>query len=56
MDNLIYDLSVDDIHNIRVEGSKLMEKMSSDEISRYIENETIEFRKLLKQNMHFVDF
>lgn len=49
MENFIYDLSVDDIHNIRVENSKLMKNMSSEEIPRYIENETNDFRKLLKK-------
>ncbi|MDO5564114.1 MAG: hypothetical protein Q4F88_02650 [Eubacteriales bacterium] len=51
MNNLLHDLSVDDIHNLRVENSKLMEKMSSDEISHYIEEETNDFRKLLKRKI-----
>lgn len=54
MENLMHDLSVDDIHSIRVENSKLMENMSSEEISHYIENETKNFRELLKKNDNLV--
>ena len=45
-----YDLSVDDIHEIRLENSKIMENMTNEEIINYINNETREIRSKLRKN------
>ena len=44
-----YDLTIDDIHNVRVEHSKMTEKMSYVELKKYYdEQEKIFNEKLLK--------
>lgn len=44
-----HDLTIDDIHDIRVEHSKMTEKMSYDELKKYYdEQEKIFNEKLLK--------
>ena len=34
-----YDLTIDDIHEIREENSKLTQKMSYDELKKYYDNQ-----------------
>ena len=38
-----YDLSVDDIHDIRVENSKMTERMSYEELKKYYDNAVKKF-------------
>ena len=47
-----YDLTVDDIHEIRVENSKLFEKMTSKEICEYIQKGADEFLSFGKQQAY----
>lgn len=44
-----YDLTIDDIHNIRVENSKRLEKMTRDEIKNFYKEQVKIFNKNLDE-------
>jgi len=46
--NGTYDLTVDDIHDIRVEHSKMTEKMTYDELKNYYDEQEKIFNEKLK--------
>lgn len=56
--NGTYDLTIDDIHDIREEHSKLTEKMSFDELKKYYdEQERIfneKFKKIKNKSMQLI--
>lgn len=49
-----YDLTVDDIHDIRVEMSKIFETMTNEEIIDYLNKETIKFDERKNRNLQLV--
>ena len=49
-----YDLTVDDIHEIRVEISKKLEKMSDDEIIAFFKEESRKFHERKEKSLRSV--
>ena len=47
--NGTYDLTVDDIHEIRVEHSKMTEKMTYDELKKYYDEQTKIFSEKIQR-------
>ena len=49
-----YDLTVDDIHEIRVETSKQLERMTDDEIIKFFKDASKKFNERKNKNLQLV--
>ncbi len=49
-----YDLTIDDIHEIRVETSKKLEKMSDDEIIAFFKEASKKFNERKEKSLQLV--
>ncbi len=49
-----YDLTIDDIHEIREETSKMFEKMSNEEIIAFLNEESRKFNERKEKSLQLV--